>query len=189
MGDTRRLDALTQAVSEGGGKLVVIGDAKQLPAIGAGGLFEEIENTVPTAKLSEVRRTTDPQERQAWSDLREGRAEDAMAHYQARGQLHFADTRDEAVEQAVKQWAGLTERGGVRDVALMSDASTSEVDRMNARAQHLRAERGELGESEIPVPDVAYGLCEGDPRCLHRATQARGGAARRERDPWRNHKR
>jgi ATP-dependent exoDNAse (exonuclease V) alpha subunit len=66
------------------------------------------------------------------------------------------------VEQAVKQWADLTEREGVCDVALMSDASTSEIDRMNARAQHLRAERGELGESEIPVPDVAYGLREGD---------------------------
>ncbi len=33
---------------------------------------------------------------------------------------------------------------------------------MNARAQHLRAERGELGEQELDLPDVAYGLREGD---------------------------
>ncbi len=33
---------------------------------------------------------------------------------------------------------------------------------MNARAQHLRAERGELGEREVELPDVAYGLREGD---------------------------
>ncbi len=162
MADTRRLDALSEVVAECGGKLVVIGDARQLPAIGAGGLFGELSEVAPTARLSEVRRTTDPDERRAWADLRGGRAERAMAHYQARGQLHFADTREQALEGAVKQWADLSEREGVRDVALMSDASTKEIDRMNARAQHLRAERGELGETEVQLPDVPYGLREGD---------------------------
>jgi conjugative relaxase-like TrwC/TraI family protein len=162
MGDTRRLHALTQVVSEAEGKLVVIGDPRQLSAIGAGGLFEEIERIAPIARLSEVRRTTDLQEQRAWADLRAGRSAEAMAHYQARGQLHFSDTRDDAVEQAVKQWAELIERDGVRDVALISDASTGEIDRMNARAQQLRAERDELGQTEVNVPDVAYGLREGD---------------------------
>ena len=162
MGDTRRLDALTWTVDESGGKLVLIGDARQLPAIGAGGMFEEVERDAPTVRLQEVRRTSDPGERQAWADLRAGRAEEAMAHYQSRGQLHFADTRDETVEAAVRQWAELAEREGAREVALMSDASTGEIDRMNARAQHLRAERGELGEQEVQLPDVAYGVREGD---------------------------
>ncbi|MGO9320951.1 MAG: MobF family relaxase [Solirubrobacteraceae bacterium] len=162
MADTRRLHALSDVVQRSGGKLVVIGDARQLPAIGAGGLFERLSDTAPTARLSEVRRTSDPLERQAWADLRAGHAEQAMAHYQARGQLHFADTREQALEGAVKQWDELAEREGVKQVALMSDASTTEIDRMNARAQHLRAERGELGEQEIPLPSVAYGVREGD---------------------------
>ena len=162
MADTRRLDALSEVVAQSGGKLVVIGDARQLPAIGAGGLFGELSEVAPTTRLSEVRRTDDPDERRAWADLRGGRAEQAMAHYQVRGQLHFADTREQALEGAVKQWADLSEREGVRDVALMSDASTKEIDRMNARAQYLRAERGELGEAEVELPDVAYGLRESD---------------------------
>ncbi len=162
MADTRRLHALSDVVQRSGGKLVVIGDARQLPAIGAGGLFERLSDTAPTARLSEVRRTSDPLERQAWADLRAGHAEQAMAHYQARGQLHFADTREQALEGAVKQWDELAEREGVKQVALMSDASTTEIDRMNARAQHLRAERGELGEQEIPLPSVAYGVREGE---------------------------
>ena len=124
MGDTRRLDALTSVVAESEGKLVVIGDARQLPSIGAGGMFEQVENDVPTAQLKDVYRTTDPVERQAWNDLRAGRAEQAMAHYQTRGQLHFSDTREEAVEQAVKQWADITAHDQGTDVALMSDAST-----------------------------------------------------------------
>jgi conjugative relaxase-like TrwC/TraI family protein len=162
MADTRRLDALSDVVERSGGKLVVIGDARQLPAIGAGGLFERLSETAPTARLADVHRTSDPLERQAWADLRAGRAENALAHYQARGQLHFADTREQALEGAVKQWDELAQRDGVRQVALMSDASTTEIDRMNARAQHLLAARGELGEQEVPVPGVAYGVREGD---------------------------
>ncbi len=162
MADTRRLHALSEVVAQSGGKLVVIGDARQLPAIGAGGMFQELSENVPTARLSEVRRTTDPDERRAWGDLRAGRAEQAMAHYQARGQLHFSDTREQALEGAVKQWADLAARDGVRQVALMSDASTAEIDRMNARAQHLRGERGELGETEVQLPNVAYGVREND---------------------------
>ena len=45
---------------------------------------------------------------------------------------------------------------------MIADASNQEIDRLNARAQHLRAERGELGHHEIPLPGVHYGLREGD---------------------------
>ncbi|MBA3808232.1 MAG: relaxase domain-containing protein [Solirubrobacterales bacterium] len=162
MADTRRLDALSREVSRAGGKLVMIGDERQLPAIGAGGLFAELSEAAPTARLSEVRRTEDPEEQRAWADLRAGRAEDAMAHYQSRGQLHFTDTREQALERAVQQWADLTKTHDPRNVALMSDASNTEIDRMNARAQHLRAERGELGDQEVELPAVPYGLREGD---------------------------
>lgn len=165
MADTQRMDALTDLVAGSGAKLVVVGDERQLPSIGAGGMFERLAEHAPTARLSEVRRTEDPDERRAWADLRAGRAERAMAHYHARGHLHLSDSRDQAVERAVRQWADLTEGVGgldAREVALMSDASTAEINRLNARAQHLRRERGELGRQEVALPDVAYGLRAGD---------------------------
>ena len=62
-----------------------------------------------------------------------------MAHYLAHGRLHMADTRDEAVEHAVENWARLTQRHSIREVALISDASNKEIARLNARAQHYRA--------------------------------------------------
>jgi ATP-dependent exoDNAse (exonuclease V) alpha subunit len=85
-----------------------------------------------------------------------------MAHYASRGQLHLSDTRDQAAEQAVQTWAELTDGRDIREVALIADAANTEVDRLNARAQHLRTERGELGHHEIPLPSVHYGLREGD---------------------------
>jgi hypothetical protein len=48
------------------------------------------------------------------------------------------------------------------EVALISDASNQEINRLNARAQHFRAERGELGEIEVPVPGVHYGIRQAD---------------------------
>jgi conjugative relaxase-like TrwC/TraI family protein len=162
MVDHERMDALTDLVERTGAKLIAVGDGKQLPSIGPGGMFDRLTGRAPTAELADIHRTSDPGERKAWSALRAGEPERAMAHYRSRGQLHFADTRDQAGEQAVQRWAQLTERRDPRQVALIADASNVEIDRLNARAQHLRHERGELGEQEVSLPDRHYGLRNGD---------------------------
>jgi conjugative relaxase-like TrwC/TraI family protein len=162
MGDTDRLERLTAVIEHTGAKLVVIGDAAQLPSIGAGGMFARLTDLAPSAELSDVRRTLDPAEQEAWAHLRAGRSDKAMAHYQHRGQLHMTDTRDEAIEHAVKHWAELTRTLPAEEVALISDASNQEIHRLNARAQHHRAERGELGQHELSIPGVHYGIRVGD---------------------------
>jgi conjugative relaxase-like TrwC/TraI family protein len=162
MADTSRLDHLTEVVERTGAKLVAIGDGAQLPSIGAGGMFDRLVEIAPSAQLSSVRRTLDPGEQRAWADLRAGRSDRAMAYYHREGRLHMADTRDQAVERAVQGWAELTESISISEVALISDASNLEIDRLNARAQHYRAERGELGDIEAQVPGVHYGVRAGD---------------------------
>ncbi len=162
MADTSRLDRLTEVVDRAGAKLVAIGDSAQLPSIGAGGMFDRLTEIVPSAALSNVRRTLDPAEQRAWADLRAGRSDRAMAHYLRRGRLHMTDTRDQAVEHAVQDWATLTETIPIGEVALISDSSNVEINRLNARAQHYRAQRGELGELEVEVPGVHYGIRAGD---------------------------
>jgi conjugative relaxase-like TrwC/TraI family protein len=162
MADTDRLDWLTELVADSGAKLIAIGDGAQLSSIGAGGMFDRLADLVPSAELSNVRRTLDPREQKAWADLRAGRPERAMAHYHREGRLHLSDSREQAVEHAVEHWAKLTESHPIEQIALISDASNKEIHRMNARAQHRRGERGELGDVEVPVPGVHYGLREGD---------------------------
>ncbi|HWY90324.1 MAG TPA: hypothetical protein VNY31_06600 [Solirubrobacteraceae bacterium] len=112
--------------------------------------------------MQTIHRTKDPDEQKAWQALRAGEPERAMAHYHARGRLHLADTRDQAAENAVQTWAQLTEHHDIRQVAMIADASNKEIDRLNARAQHLRAQRGELGPDELPLSSVHYGLRRGD---------------------------
>lgn len=162
MVDHKRLDALTELVEHSGAKLIAVGDGKQLPSIGPGGMFDRLTGHAPTAELADIHRTKDPADQRAWQALRAGEPERAMAHYASRGQLHLSDTRDQAAEHAVQTWATLTDGRDIREVALIADASNQEIDRLNARAQHLRTERGELGHHETPLPGVHYGLREGD---------------------------
>jgi len=153
MGDTARLAPLVAAVDERGGRLVAIGDHRQLPAIGAGGMFEHAAQRVPTAELAEVRRTQDLATREAWRELREGDPAKAMANFHARGDLHFAETREQAVERAAHRYDELAQQHGHQHVALMSDASNVEIDTLNLRVQQLRHERGELTAEAVEHPD------------------------------------
>lgn len=162
LADTRRLSLLAEAVRGSGAKLVLIGDAAQLPSIAAGGMLARLAELLPSAELRTVRRTTDRSEQRAWRDLRAGRTDRAMAHYSSRGRLHITTDRDQAVERAVATWARLTRSTPVEKVALLSDASNVEIDRLNARAQTFRLQRGELGADELAVPGTHYALRAGD---------------------------
>ena len=163
MVDHARLDALTELVERSGAKLIAVGDGKQLPSIGPGGMFDRLTGHAATAELADIHRTSNAGEQKAWRALRAGEPDRAMAHCHSRGRLHLADTRDQAAENAVQAWGQLTnEHDDIRSVALIADASNQEIDRLNARAQHLRAERGELGHQEIALPNVHYGLRDGD---------------------------
>jgi conjugative relaxase-like TrwC/TraI family protein len=187
MVDHKRLDKLTELVERSGAKLIAVGDGKQLPSIGPGGMFDRLSQHAPTVELETIHRTNDPHEQKAWQALRAGEPERAMAHYHARGRLHLADTRDQAAENALQAWAQLTQEVGISKVALIADASNKEIDRLNARAQHFRAQRGELGTAELPLSTANYGLREGDYVAFIAQHRSQGDPARRERHPRPGH--
>ena len=47
MVDHKRMDALTEVVERSGAKLIAVGDGKQLPSIGPGGMFDRIAAALP----------------------------------------------------------------------------------------------------------------------------------------------
>ncbi|MDW5595926.1 MobF family relaxase [Conexibacter stalactiti] len=179
MGDTDRLHRLTKLIAEHGGALVAIGDPRQLPAIGAGGMFERLTHHLPTAELHTIHRASDPAERDAWQALRNGNADAALAFYRDRGHLHLTDTRDEALEAAAHRYDQLAAEHGHHQVALMSDASNTEIDHLNLRIQALRRGRSELSTHGVEHP-AGYQLCAGDRVIWTESMPARDGGARVE---------
>jgi hypothetical protein len=154
--DTDRLDRLTELVAGSGAKLVAIGDGAQLPSIGAGGMFDRLAALVPSAELSNVRRTLDPREQQAWADLRAGRplaagelAEDRLRLGEARGQNLPGD-----LEQL--EYAGVAD--GVEDVGAF--ASTLEDAVLTQYPEMLGGSTGVHLQLVLQITDGALAVPE-----------------------------
>ena len=60
MVDHKRMDALTELIERSGAKLIAVGDGRQLPSIGPGGMFDRIAHHAPTAELEDIHRTSRP---------------------------------------------------------------------------------------------------------------------------------
>jgi ATP-dependent exoDNAse (exonuclease V) alpha subunit len=162
MADTRRLARVIDVASESRAKLLLVGDHAQLSPIGAGGLFREISKRAPTAELTTVHRAREGWEREAWAQLRRGDSERALAEYASRDRLHVEDTRVEAGERMIDDWAQIREERPGSRVVMLTDASNDELDRLNAAAQERRAAAGELGHRRARLADRPYDLRAGD---------------------------
>ena len=175
MADTRRVHALMEAAGESRAKVLLVGDAAQLSPIGAGGLFGEIAKCAPTAELTEVHRARHGWEREAWVQLRAGASERALSAYAARGRLHADDTRVEAGERMVADWATARAEDASARVVMLTDASNDELDRLNAMAQQRRVVAGELGQRRARLPGRPYDLAAGDEVMLTGQLRPPGG--------------
>ena len=146
-----------------GAKLVAIGDAAQLPSIGAGGMFDRLSKLAPSARA--LRRAAHDGPWRAASMGRPARRtqrprDGALPRQTAACTWPIPATRPSS--EPYSDWAKLTEAHPIDEIALISDASNKEIDRLNARAQHHRAQRDELGDLEVEVPGVHYGIRKGD---------------------------
>lgn len=85
---TRALAELASRGYRAGAKIVLIGDACQLPEIEAGGAFVALARWANPGTLGTNRRQHERWERQALADLRFGHAAEAVAAYQAHDRIH-----------------------------------------------------------------------------------------------------
>src|SRR4029453_6080977 len=90
MADTLSLDTAVQFVIVRGGSVRLVGDDKQLAAIGAGGVLRDITQTHRPPRLAGLHRFPDPAEGAASLALREGKPE-ALGFYLDRGRVHVGD--------------------------------------------------------------------------------------------------
>ena len=137
---TRQLAAVSDLVEQAAGKLILIGDDRQLPEIDAGGLFRALANRLPTIELTENMRQRDPWERAALTELRDGSVDRAVAMYRQHKRLIIGHDRDDSISRAVGDWyRHVTATGDVTDGLLIA-ADNDTVAELNRRARsHLTA--------------------------------------------------
>ncbi|GLZ49229.1 hypothetical protein Acsp06_54140 [Actinomycetospora sp. NBRC 106375] len=141
MTDTTALAAICEHVEAADAKLLLVGDHRQLAAVGAGGAMDLLAHAGARYELTETRRFREGWEGPASLRLRDG-DESVLRDYQRHGRLIDAGTLDDAEASASRAWLADTLAG--RRSVLVVDTN-DQADRL---AGALRAELVRLGRVE-----------------------------------------
>ena len=143
MADTRTLTQALTEIERADGKIVLVGDPEQLPAVGAGGLFASIVARHGAVHLAENRRQHDELERRALAELRDGESRAYLSHAATRSRLVVADAPTHAKAQLVADWWNDEGKG-----AMIAYRRVDVAD-LNAAAHALMDEHGRLGSERL----------------------------------------
>jgi len=149
---TRAMKTLADAVADAGAKLVLVGDARQLQPIEAGGPFNAIAKLIGASDLKDIRRQKEPWARDMVSHFAAGEAKKALAMAAERGLVHQAPTAIDAKEKLIEDWKldGLRRPEGNLILALRNE----DVSELNLAAQTQRKRAGWLGRPRIEIDDT-----------------------------------
>jgi ketosteroid isomerase-like protein len=142
--DTRIMALLTTTAAEAGGKLILVGDDRQLSSIDRGGMFAVLKRDYGAAEITKVQRQIKLDERRASEMMAEGNFNDALRIYDGKGAINWTRTEREARAALVVQWAEDT--ANRPDATRFVYAYTNDtVDDLNAALRAVLQARGELG--------------------------------------------
>ena len=152
MTDDRSMLAVLKAAEQAYAKVVVIGDHRQLSAVGLGGGLEALAGRHADAVhvLDDNVRQHDPAERAALAQLRDGKVDVAIEWYRSNDRLVPAETRDEAIDAAVDAWLA-DETSGKRTLLLAW--RRADVAELNRRARQRWADTGRLAGADFVSAD------------------------------------
>jgi conjugative relaxase-like TrwC/TraI family protein len=164
LASTREQLRLLRAVESSGARLIAVGDPQQNQPVGAGGLWDQIEHATRDAgahvDLTINQRARDPADRHAQTLFRKGEIELAIRTYAARDHVHLDSDQQRIEDRALE--AAHQDRADGKNTIVIAQTSNERLDELNARAQAIRQQDGELGSESVRVPGRPYQLHAGD---------------------------
>ena len=149
MASATDLAAITRTARDNGAFVRLVGDDRQLQAIGAGGALKMLTHEADVIRLDQLHRFTDDHEAAASLRLRD---QGDVEWYLAQGRVH-GGTAQHTHQRMVQAWAEDLERG---DRVLMMATTNSSVDALNLLAQQHRIDEGHVNvSSTITLADGA----------------------------------
>jgi len=147
MADTAALAAVHARVAEAGGKLLLVGDHRQLAAVGAGGGMDLLATTGTSYELADARRFREPWERDASLRLRTG-DQTVLAEYHRHGRLVDGGAAEQAEASAARAWLADT-LAGHRSLLLVDD--NQQAARLSAAQRADLVRLGRVDEAGVPL--------------------------------------
>jgi len=164
LASTREQQQLLQAAETSGARLIEVGDPRQNQPVGAGGLWRHLETATRNAEahveLTRNQRARDPADQRDQARFRSGEHEHAIRSYAARERLHIAADPQRAEDAALD--AAHADRTAGKTTIVIAQTSNEHLDELNARAQAIRTQHGQLRPESLPVPSRPYRLHPGD---------------------------
>jgi conjugative relaxase-like TrwC/TraI family protein len=145
---TPHMTALADLAEGCDGKLVLIGDPRQIGAVGPGGLYGNLTNEIEPVVLTQIRRQRDPVDRRIVELAHEGRGSDALDVLRAHDRLVIADTLPELLDAQVLDWHKPYVAG---EDAVMIARRSRDVADLNELARELLAAEGRVGKEALLV--------------------------------------
>lgn len=152
---TRLLARIVEHCERAGAALVLCGDARQLQAIGLGGVFAALTDRLETSRLTEIQRQREPWARESVKHFAFGRAEAALLPYRQRGLVTETAHEITAMDRLLADWRqeALPDLKG----SAMLAGTTAEVLELNRRAQEECRRLDLLGDTSVrPGPDTLF---------------------------------
>jgi RecA/RadA recombinase len=179
---TPKLAALARLADQHQWRVVLVGDPRQFSAVGRGGMFGHLVDSLGAVELDRIHRFHNTWERQASLQLRNGEPA-ALTEYERHGRLH-AGAIGEMESEIIEAWQQARRQG--ETVALMAN-STKTVTRLNHLAQHTRLAAQELHPEGPRLRVGEYTLLVGDEvvtRRNNRTLRTDQGLMVKNRDHW-----
>lgn len=136
MASTGHLVAVHERCRRVGAKMLLVGDPRQLGAVGPGGGLADVAERAVTYELAEVRRFEQPWEARASLALRDGDLS-VLAEYDRQGRIVDGGTSDQAEAKALRAWEADTLNGKQALLLVGSNEAAARVSGM-ARAELVR---------------------------------------------------
>lgn len=151
---SRQMRSLLTAAANAGATVILVGDAKQLQPIAAGGPFSALCKKYGDASLHTIRRQKDEWARSAVTNMASGAPESAIQAFAERGHVTAAEGHDAALAVVIDKW----KRTGVAvpKSSLLLANSQNDVSRLNSLAQQSRLDAGMLGTESVIREDGVY---------------------------------
>ncbi len=146
---------LLVATEAAGSKLVIIGDHRQIGAVGPGGSLEALisRHRGGVHVLTDNVRQADPDERAVLAELRAGDVDQAINWYAQHQHVKVAPNREEVLDQMAADWAKDVAKG--RETAMLAWRRAN-VAALNSRARAAMAQAGRLSGPELRVGGNVY---------------------------------
>jgi ATP-dependent exoDNAse (exonuclease V) alpha subunit len=109
---TRPSAALFEHAEAAGAKVIVVGDAGQLPSVAAGGWFAEAANRLGGPQLRRVLRQRDSAEREALEERHDGCPEPYIELKREQRALEIHEREHHALDAILTDWNGARQEHG-----------------------------------------------------------------------------